>query len=568
MTWRIPAGIDIATMYVDSSTVTNGGRSYTRHLLRTSYRDNGKVCHRTVANISDCSEVEIEAIRLALKHKGELELLGAVNEDVSLVQGASFGAIWVVYQIASRLGIVQALSGINDTDDRGGRLAVWQVIARVIDQGSRLSAVRLARSSACAEILGLHRFDEDDLYENLDWLQENHEKIENALFAGKEHPVKGIFLYDVTSSYFEGTQNELSDFGYNRDGKKGKKQIVIGLLCDEDGDPLSIEVFRGNTQDPKTVSAQIDKIKTRFRVTDVTFVGDRGMIKSQQVLDLNSHGYHYITAITKPQIEKLLKENIIKMSLFDTVLSEVTDNEKGVRYILRLNPIRANEIAQNRQDKYERLERHVNNENEYLNSHHRANPQLALQRAIAKCKDLAISDWVTCSLEERIISLVINEEQRKEDAILDGCYVLKTDLSSQVASKEIIHARYKDLAYVEHAFRSSKTAHLEMRPIYLRLEQRTRAHAFVVMLAYKIIRYLTECWKNIDITVEEALRELASLCIHDISLKGAPVLHTIPSPRADIANLLTAANIELPKTISSPPNKVSTKVKLTKSRKQ
>ena len=548
-------------MYVDSSTVTKGGKSYTRHLLRTSYRDNGKVRHRTVANLRDCSAAEIEAIRLALKHKDELDVLGAVNKEIALVQGASFGAVWVVFQIATRLGIVAALGC-----DRDGHLAWWQVIARVIDQGSRLSAVRLARSSACAEVLGLPKFDEDDLYENLDWLKDNQERIEHALFAQKTHSSKGVFLYDVTSSYFEGTQNELAEFGYNRDGKKGKRQIVLGLLCDEEGCPLSIEVFRGNTQDPQTVAAQIDKIKNRFGATDVTFVGDRGMIKSQQIVDLKAQGHHYITAITKPQLEKLLRENVLQMSLFDSELSEVTDSD-GIRYILRLNPIRANEIAQNRQEKYAKLVRKVSDENEYLKSHTRAKPQLALQRVIAKTKRLAISDWVVCSVDGRTLDLVVDEVAKTEAAKLDGCYVIKTDLSAELASKEIVHARYQDLAYVEHAFRSSKTAHLEMRPIYLRLEQRTRAHALVVMLAYRIIRHLAECWRDIDITVEEALRELASLCIHDISMNHSPVLHTLPIPREDIARLLSAANISLPSTISPKTNKVSTKVKLTKFRK-
>src|SRR5215510_13834767 len=277
-------------MYVDTSHITRGGKTYTRHLLRESYRANGKVLHRTIANVSHCSEAEIEAMRLALRHKGELEHLGTLQDAVTLKQGLSFGAIWTVYHIARRLGIEQALG-----TTREGKLALWQVIARVIGQGSRLSAVRLAMSHAACDVLGLGPFDDDALYENLDWLANRQAAVEDTLFAQrtKTKPVS-LFLYDVTSSYLAGTQNALAAFGYNRDGKKGKRQIVIGLLCDEAGHPVSIEVCPGNTQDPRSFAAQLAKVKTRFGVTDLTFVGDRGMIKGQQIEDLAQQGCHYI----------------------------------------------------------------------------------------------------------------------------------------------------------------------------------------------------------------------------------------------------------------------------------
>ena len=193
---------------------------------------------------------------------------------------------------------------------RQGKLALWQVIARVIDQGSRLSAVRLAGSQAACDVLGLESFNEDDLYANLDWLAEHQGAIEDRLFramAGGCGDSPGLYLYDVTSSYLEGECNELSAFGYNRDGKKGKRQVVIGLLCDGVGRPLSIEVFAGNTQDAATLASQVRKVAERFGGGAVTFVGDRGMIKGKQVEDLAEHGFHYITAITKPQVESLLK---------------------------------------------------------------------------------------------------------------------------------------------------------------------------------------------------------------------------------------------------------------------
>src|SRR5256714_9367589 len=304
--------IMVATRYIDTSHITRGGKTYTRHLLRESYRANGKVLHRTIANVSHCSAAEIEAMRLALRHKDNLEHLGTIQDAITLKQGVSFGAVWTVYHVARRLGIEKALG-----TTRAGKLALWQVMARVIDQGSRLSAVRLAMAHAACDVLGLGPFDEEALYENLDWLAGAQAAIEDRLYAQRTQtqPIN-LFLYDVTSSYLEGTHNALAAFGYNRDGKKGKRQIVIGLLCDEDGHPVSSEVFPGHTQDPHTFATQITKVKSRFGATEITFVGDRGMIKGQQIDDLVQHGFHYITAITKPQIEKLLRTGTLQMELF------------------------------------------------------------------------------------------------------------------------------------------------------------------------------------------------------------------------------------------------------------
>ena len=232
---------------------------------------------------------------------------------------------------------------------------MWQVIARVINQGSRLSAVRLARVHAAGAVLDLKRgFDENDLYKNLAWLAENQSEIEKKLFKIRRGVKKPkLFLYDVTSSYLEGEHNYFGLFGYNRDGKKGKKQIVIGLLCDEDGEAVSTEVFSGNTQDTQTFAPQVRKIAERFGCKEVTVVGDRGMIKSVQIEQL-PEGFHYITAITKPQIEALVNKGILQLGLFDTELCEVKD--AGVRYVLRRNPVRAEEMAESRLSKMRSVE--------------------------------------------------------------------------------------------------------------------------------------------------------------------------------------------------------------------
>jgi hypothetical protein len=249
------------------------------------------------------------------------------------------------------------------------------------------------------------------------------------------------------------------------------------------------------------------------------------------------------------------------MELFEQELVEVLADE-GVRYVLRRNPVRAQEVRENRQAKLATLQAQVAKQNHYLTDHPRANAQGALQKLVAKAEKLRLADWVELTLEERAITLTVNASGLQEEAKLDGCYVLKTDLTPAQAPKEMVHDRYKDLASVERAFRSCKTVHLEMRPIFLRLEERTRAHAFVVMLAYQIIRYLASCWSAFDVTVAEGLQALTTLCLVEVAPPNAPSYHCIPTPHDTIAHLLHRADITLPKAFSLSGVRVSTRKKL------
>jgi transposase len=545
-------------MYVDEA--TSQGK-YKRYLLRESYRENGKVKHRTIANISSCSSEEIQAIRLALRHKNNLASLVSIDESISVHQGLSVGAVWLLHDVARQLGITEALGHSRD-----GKLALWQVIARVIDQGSRLSAVRLAGYHAACDILALEAFDEDDLYANLDWLCENQARIENRLFKAAAALKKpGLYLYDVTSSYLEGVCNELCAFGYNRDGKKGKRQIVIGLLCNEKGRALSIEVFAGNTCDPATMASQIRKVAERFGGGAITFVGDRGMIKSAQIEDLVSRGFHYITAITKPQIEALLSAGTFQPALFDQELAEI-EADDGVRYILRRNPLRAEEVRASRRAKLQSLRREVRKQNEYLTLHTLARVDVALRKINERRVKLKIDKWVTVSASERSLSLDMDDQALAEVQKLDGCYVLKTDLGKGLADKETVHARYKDLALVERAFRTSKTVELEMRPIHVRLATRTRGHALVVMLGYVIVQELSRRWCEINLTVEEGIKQLTTLCATELHVNGQPRCNRIPEPRESIQELLAAAEVRLPDALACKGIKVATRKKLPENR--
>lgn len=555
----LPYNVD---MYVArASWPSSNGKTYQSIYLRESYRDGPHVRNRDIAILTHCDPKEIAAIELALKFKGNLAALGSLD-NVHLSQGLSVGAVWTLAETARHLGIDQALgSGFP------AQLALWQVLARVLDQGSRLSAVRLAQVHAACDVLGIQRgFDENDLYTNLTWLSTRQEAIEKRLFTqrrGQQKPE--LFLYDVTSSYLEGECNAFGAYGYNRDGKKGKKQIVIGMLCDELGEPVSTEVFHGNTQDPQTFAAQVTKARERFGCERVTFVGDRGMIKSGQIEDLSQAGFHYITAITKPQIDTLIEAHLIQMGLFADEICEV--DRKGVRYVLRRNPIRAEQMAVSRADKQATVEQLRARLNRYLDQHPRAKVATAEKALRAKIAQLKIEAWLPVQTAGRTVQLTVDQPALEEAARLDGCYVIKTDLPASAASKQVVHDRYKDLTLVEQAFRTCKTVHLEIRPINVRTADHTRSHVFVVMLAYLIRRELSRAWTALDVTVEEGLHQLQTLCSTEVKVEGGGSCLRIPAPRPAAATLLKALKIRLPDALPHTDTRVVTRKKLTSRRK-
>ncbi len=535
---------------------------YERILLRDSYRENGKNRHHTILNLTDWPKKDLNALALALKHKDNLKKIDFGKNEMKLQQGMSVGAVYLLGEVARRIGIESALGA-----DRDGKLAMWQVIARVIDQGSRLSAVRLASHHAGEALLHLDAFNEDSLYSNLEWLCRNQIDIEDRLFRLRHSEKKpGLYLYDVTSSYFEGDNNELAAFGYNRDKKRGKKQIVIGLLCNEEGAPVSIEVFRGNTMDMKTVTSQVRKISERFDGAEITLVGDRGMIKRPQMTELNEKKFHYITAITKSQVEKLLTNGALQMELFDENVSEIITSA-GERYVCRRNPFRACEIGENRKDKSERVECEVRKMNEHLATHPRSKSATAVKKVNSLIKRLKMGGWMNALAESGIVRVEVDCEKLEEASKLDGCYVLKTDLSPEMADKNVIHDRYKDLAFVEQAFRTSKTVELEIRPIYLRNGDRTKGHALVVMLAYQIVRELSRCWKSLNLTVEDGIKELSSLCATDVIVDGKVSFSMVPEPRRTIKKLFDLAGVRPPEVVPSVEAKADTKTKLQNRRK-
>jgi hypothetical protein len=516
-------------------------------LLRESYRDGGRVKSRTLANLSHWDPARIEALRRALRGDFDHAPWGEP------VCGAVFGLLFVLKRVADELGIGRALGRAP-----WAKLALFLVLARVAHQGSRLSAVRWAADQAVREVLGIGGFDEDDLYGALDELARQRERVEGRLFRESVRRRGGrppaLVLYDVTSSYLEGCRHELGEFGYNRDGKRGKRQILVGLLTDERGEPLAVRVFPGSRGDPTTVGTQIEVLKERFGVEEVVFVGDRGMVKSLGKEALKEADLRYITALTDPQIRKLLKGGTLQMGLFEEKVCEV--EAAGLRYVLRKNPETERKERHRVEDKLASLARHVEARNRFVAGSPRAVPESGLRRYGEWIRRHKLQSFVRLSLQERMLVVETDAEARSEALLLAGCYVIETDVPAAALGAEQVHDRYQDLAKVERNWRSMKTGLLEIRPLFLRKANRTRAHALICMLALKIVREmesrLTAAFGTTDtdphaVTLPDALASLSRLCLQHYSLENGTTITRLPQPDSRQQAILEALHITLPR---------------------
>jgi hypothetical protein len=523
-------------------------------LLRETYRENGQIKHRTLKNLSHMPPERIMAIKRACQ--GGLDHVASAGwEDACTEQGPQFGALFLGYQVAKEIGLVKVLG-----NDRKGKLALLMVLAQLIRPMSKRGVVNWARNQAVYEVLGLGSqdgidFDENDLYEALDDVASRRLDIETRLFKLRNKSCSRLFLYDVTSSYLEGMHNEFGDWGYNRDGKKGKKQIVIGLLTDEEGDPIAVDVFKGNTSDPKTVLDQINLLSERFGVREVVFVGDRGMVKRIPLERLREADFHYITAITKPQVEALVNQGVLQIAFFDQSLAEV--EHEGVRYIFRRNPVRVAEIEDSRMARVDKVRTLAATLSHELSASQRKSPQAALKRVEQRIIKLKIDWFVRAHIEDRAIVIFLDREALAKKARLDGTYVLKTDTGAEVLDKEFVHRAYKSLYRVECDFRMMKTE-LEVRPVFVRKKERTRGHVLIVMLALILRRELEKRLKSIQIEVRHAVEAMNGWSLLRESL-GPLRFNRLPHPNESQREILQAVGMAQPRTLVVPRKKQTKK---------
>ena len=514
-------------------------------LLRESYREGGKVKTRTIANLTKWPPERIAAMERLCK--GEFDGW----DGGEAVSGEIFGVLFALKHLADQVGISRVLGPSAE-----GRLALFLTLARIAHGGSRLSAVRWAGQHAVGDVLGLGEFDEDGLYAALDWLAGQQERVERELYQDhvKRHGMPpALVLYDVTSSYFEGECNALAEYGYNRDGKKGKPQIVIGLLTAEDGDPLAVRVFEGNTADPSTVAAQIAILKDRFGIAEVVMVGDRGMIKAKGKAALSAEGFRYITALTDAQVRTLLRQGVLQPDLFDTHLCEAEHG--GKRLVVRRNDAVRVREERRRADKLKQLQEKVDERNAFVAKSKRASAEKGLATLQRWVKSHKLGKFATLTLEERVIVLSVDEDAKADEALLDGCYILETDVPKGLMDAATVDGRYRDLQKVERNFRTVKTTFLEIRPVFVRKADRAKAHVFVAMLALKVTRRFEDGLRKAfgtvggdagAITPGDALVALGRLTyLYTTGRDGERHAH-LPRPDGHQAKILDALGLSFP----------------------
>jgi len=497
------------------------------------------VIHETLANLSKLPE---ELIRLIEGYcKGESAGSGEPSPDrrggsasaEKIHVGPCYGVLAALHALAGELGIVQAVGEAK----RVARLALYLIYARIFHRGSRLSAARCSEEHAVREVLNVGRFDEDDLYEALEYLEEHQQQIEDQLHARSKVGAgsAAVFLYDVTSHYFEGQHNELAEYGYPRDIKKGKKQVVAGLLTDGQGEPLSIQLYPGNTGDAPTFLDAVEKVKVRFGAQEVALVGDRGMIKRMGKQALGEAHFRYVTALTDPQIRALLKKGVFQMGLFEDQPAEVEAG--GKRYVLRCNPqTKARERAR-REDQWRRVQAKIQARNEAVEKSAKKQEQSSLRQAEELTRQYHLSAWVKVRLEGRRVVWSEDAAARQQQEQLDGCYVVESDLPKAIATTQQVHDRYLGLTQVERDFRTLKTGLLELRPIFLRKEERTRGHAVVAMLALKLVREIDRRVAPLGLTVKDAmtrLQEVTLVCLGDPQQKLWRLADSYPAAQTEV----------------------------------
>jgi hypothetical protein len=466
-------------------------------LLRESYREGGRVRKRTLANLSHLSEATIEGLRRVLRG----EAVVAPDDAFTIERSRPHGHVAAVLGTLKKLGLDRLLAARRSPErDR----AVALIASRVLAPDSKLATARTldadSATSTLGEMLGLETVEAEDLYAAMDWLGERQEKVEKALAERHLHDGT-LVLYDVSSSYFEGRRCPLAAIGHSRDGKKGKLQIVFGLLCNAEGCPVAVEVYEGNTGDPPTLKDQIEKVRHRFGLSRVVFVGDRGLLTSARIRDELApvDGLDWISALRAEQIRKLAQDGgPLQLSLFDrTDLAEIRHPDfPGERLIACFNPLLAAERARKREALLEATERELEKvaaatrrEKRALRGQDRIG--LRVGKGLGRFK---VGKHFELEITDRSFTYRRKQEAIEAEAALDGIYVLRTSVSKRVLGAEDTVRAYKDLAKVERAFRCLKTLDLQIRPIHHRLEERVRAHVFLCMLAYYVEWHLRQAW--------------------------------------------------------------------------
>jgi hypothetical protein len=456
-------------------------------LLRESYREDGKVKNRTLANLSAWPEAKVDALSRVLKGQPPAAALDGAFE---ITRSLPHGHVAAVLGTLRELGLEEL---IDPVPSRSRDLVTAMTVAQVIDPGSKLAIARGLRDATAAsslgEVLGVGGCDEDDLYAAMDYLHARQDRIQDALAA--RHLAGGtLVLYDVSSAAFEGRTCPPGAVGHPKDGVRGRLQIVYGLLTSPEGIPVAIEVFQGSTGDPKTVASQADKVKDRFGITRVVLVGDRGMLTAARLReDVRPAGLDWITALRAPQVKNLVRDGALQLTLFDqTDLAEITSPDfPGERLVACMNPFLEAERARKRESLLAATEADLEKiavACARARRPLRGKDKVAL-RAGKVLNRRKVAKHFVIDIGDDQFSYRRNQDSITAEAALDGIYVLRTSVGPGDLDTPDVVSSYKALAQVERAFRAFSTD-LDIRPIRHRTEDRVRAHVFLRMLSYYV----------------------------------------------------------------------------------
>ena len=516
---------------------------YSSVLVRQSYREDGKVKHRTLANLSKLPAAAVDAVRAVLRG----EQVGTLTESFEIVRSLPHGAVLAVLGEIGKLAVDRMIAA-RPRQER--ELSVAMIASRVLQPESKLATVRSWEASTLASELGVADADEDELYSAMDWLKEQQPKVEAAL-ARRHLTEGGMVLYDLTSVYLEGSKCPLAQRGYSRDGKRGLPQIEFGVITDREGCPVAVDVFAGNTADPNTVASQVDKLKNRFGISEVVLVGDRGMLTSARIEALKEvGGVGWISALRSTQIEALVEHGHIQLGLFDKRnLVEISSPDfPGERLVVCKNPALAEARARKREELLLATEKELNKvaaagKAGRLKS--KDSTGLRVGKPLARYK---VGKHFKLDITDTGFSYRRDKEGIAAEAALDGLYVIRTSIDEgKLDSKEVVGS-YKLLAGVERAFKTMKSVDLQVRPVHHRLEDRVRAHIFICMLAYYVRWHMERAWAPLlfkdeaklvaEDVVAPARRSASALAkAHTQRLADDTVVHSFRSLLTQLATL-------------------------------
>ena len=549
-------------MYLIQNTRTKNNKKYVYTFLAESrWNKESKKSEKVIlANISHLPERTIMTIKNSLKKKNDLVSM----QDIAIEKSIDYGHCFVILEIMKRLKIKQAIeAGLTKEEKGQSKYALLMILGKIVTRGSKLGIVNwIKRNDVIAIELGftkeeLEKLSEKDLYATQFDINNAQEKIQRKWQTYNKKRLETIFLYDITSFYFEGAQNELACFGYNRDKKQGKKIITTGLITDKEGFPMKIDVFKGNTKDETTVSSQLQSIRQEFGAQDIILVGDRGMKIRYNLEEMenqekgSSEGISYISGLTTSEIRKLETEGTIQMSLFDKDLVEV--EKEGKRYVLCVNPTLEREKKATRENKKQKFELELlavqrsfekkkaqceTNRERIASGDKNKKLKVELTAKEIKAWEYRITNAQKKYQMQKVYTVTINGAKEEEsfqvtyDALaydeltkFDGKYVFETIVKEDLLTKEEVRDAYKQLQEVEHAFRDMKTTQLNIRPIFHTKEETTRSHAFLGMFSYAVIREMEQAlWPwlreqkkttNNKISFDDVMEELkmVKLCV-------------------------------------------------------